>query len=395
MLCAAAPEYSINDNGDTKIPNKNINQKKSLYNEPEKEAEPILKNLSLAFATDNNENGNIILNNDNIDSNINSYKKSKSSNINTSDFWQRIDSHKDRKINNKVINERETLCFNNSSSKFENEESLVQNLRNLDLSYCNGIYSSEIMCNFFKGISIQPNGDIIKKNGCINLEELNLSDLYQILDDDILLSIADSCPKLKKLYISKGYDITNYSIKMILRKCKHLELLKLVNCPKINYEAFDTRNIEEISILSDNINNDLNLKYLNVSYCRMMEDNFVKMISNNCPFLEELHISGCQNISDEGLKYLVSGRAWNNQRVKVLDISGCYCIGDNGIKTITPSVLEKLDISNCSFITDFGLKSIHDGMPLLKEIGYENCSGTSSNGRDKLLSKYEILTKTE
>jgi len=316
--------------------------------------------------------------------------------INENVFKEAIDYKiKDRKINNKVINERETLCFNNSSSKFENEESLVQNLRNLDLSYCNGIYSSEIMCNFFKGISIQPNGDIIKKNGCINLEELNLSDLYQILDDDILLSIADSCPKLKKLYISKGYDITNYSIKMILRKCKHLELLKLVNCPKINYEAFDTRNIEEISILSDNINNDLNLKYLNVSYCRMMEDNFVKMISNNCPFLEELHISGCQNISDEGLKYLVSGRAWNNQRVKVLDISGCYCIGDNGIKTITPSVLEKLDISNCSFITDFGLKSIHDGMPLLKEIGYENCSGTSSNGRDKLLSKYEILTKTE
>lgn len=316
--------------------------------------------------------------------------------INENVFKDAIDYKiQDRKINNKSVNERETLCFNNSGSKFEKEESLVQNLRNLDLSYCTGIYSSEIMCNFFKGISIQSNGIIIKKNGCINLEELNLSDLYQILDDDLLLSIADGCPKLKKLYISKGYDITNYSIKMILRKCKHLESLKLVNCPKINYEAFDTRHIEEISIMSENVSYDLNIKYLNVSYCRMMEDNFVKMIANNCPFLEELHISGCQNISDEGMKQLATGRAWNDQRVKVLDISGCYCIGDNGIKMITPSVLKKLDISDCSFITDFGLKFIHDGMPLLKEIGYENCSGTSSNGRDKLLSKYKILTKTE
>ncbi|ORX64049.1 hypothetical protein BCR32DRAFT_298231 [Anaeromyces robustus] len=301
-----------------------------------------------------------------------------------------------RKINNNIENERINLCFNDNNNIIsKKEESLVQNLRDLDLSYCSGIYSSNDMCNFFRGFSIQPNGTIIKKNGCINLEELNLSDLYQILSDDLLLSIADSCPKLKKLYISKGYDITNYSIKMILRKCKNLESLKLVNCPNINYEAFDTRCIEEISILSENVSYDLKLKYLNVSYCRMMEVNLIKMVADHCPYLEELYISGCQNISDEGMTHLVSGRAWKNKRVKVLDISGCYCIGDKGIKAITPSVLEKLDISDCSFITDSGLQYIFDGMPLLKEIGYENCSGTSSIGRDKLLSKYSILSKTE
>jgi hypothetical protein len=316
--------------------------------------------------------------------------------INENVFKEAIDFKiQDRKINNKSYNERENLCFNNTKSKFEEEESLVQNLRYLDLSYCSSIYSSETICNFFKGISIQPDGTIIKKYGCINLEELNLSDLYQILDDNLLISIANSCPKLKKLYVSKGYDITNYGVKMILKKCTHLEYLKLVNCPKINHEALDTRYIEEMSIMSDNISHDLNLRYLNVSYCRIMEDNFVKKVADNCPFLEELHISGCQNISDEGMKYLVSGRAWKDQRIKVLDISGCYCIGDNGIKTITPSVIEKLDISDCSFITDFGLKFIYDGMPLLKEIGYENCSGTSSNGREKLLSKYTILTRIE
>jgi len=316
--------------------------------------------------------------------------------INEKVFKDAIDYKiQDRKINNNNDNERINLCFNGNNIKSKKEESLIQNLRNLDLSYCDGIYSSKYMCNFFRGLSIQSNGTIIKKNGCINLEELNLSDLYQILNDDLLLSIADSCPKLKKLYISKGYDITNYSIKMILRKCKNLESLKLVNCPNINYEAFDTRHIEEMSIWSENVSYDLKLKYLNVSYCRMMEVNLIKMIADHCPFLEELYVSGCQNISDEGMKHLVSGRAWKNKRVKVLDISGCYCIGDKGIKTITPSVLEKLDISDCSFITDSGLQYIFDGMPLLKEIGYENCSGTSSIGRDKLLSKYSVLSKTE
>jgi len=321
---------------------------------------------------------------------------SQCSSINEKVFKDAIDYKiQDRKINNNIIDERINLCFSDNTILSKKEESLVQNLRNLDLSYCSGIYSSNDICNFIRGISIQPNGTIIKKNGCINLEELNLSDLYQILNDDLLISIADSCPKLKKLYISKGYDITNYSIKMILRKCKNLESLKLVNCPNINYEAFDTRRIEEISILSEDVSYDLKLKYLNVSHCRMMEINLLKMVADHCPYLEELHVSGCQNINDEGMKHLVSGRAWKNERVKVLDISGCYCIGDKGIKTITPSVLEKLDISDCSFITDTGLQSIFDGMPLLKEIGYENCSGTSSIGRDKLLSKYSILSKTE
>jgi len=303
----------------------------------------------------------------------------------------------ERKINDKSVNERANLCFNDTNAKFEEEESLVQNLRNLDLSYCSGLYSSKIMGNFFRGISLQADGTVIKKNGCINLEEINLSDLYQILDDNLLISIAESCPKLKTLYISKGYDITNYSVKMILKKCKHLENLKIANCPKINFEAFNTRCVEEISNneSSNNESCDLNLRNLNVSYCRMMEDNLVKMVAENCPYLEELHISGCQNISDEGMKHLVSGRAWKDKRVKVIDISGCYCIGDEGIRTLTPSVLEKLDISDCSFITDTGLRYIFEGMPFLKEIGYENCSGTSSIGRDKLQSKYEILSKTE
>jgi len=304
----------------------------------------------------------------------------------------------ERKINDKSVNERANLCFNDTNAKFEEEESLVQNLRNLDLSYCSGLYSSKIMGNFFRGISLQADGTIIKKNGCINLEEINLSDLYQILDDSLLISIAESCPKLKTLYISKGYDITNYSVKIVLKKCKHLENLKIANCPKINFEAFNTRDVEEISSkesLNHESGGDLNLRNLNVSYCRMMEDNLVKMVAEHCPYLEELHISGCQNISDEGMKHLVSGRAWKDKRVKVLDISGCYCIGDKGIRTLTPSVLEKLDISDCSFITDSGLRYIFEGMPFLKEIGYENCSGTSSIGRDKLQSKYEILSKTE
>jgi len=301
----------------------------------------------------------------------------------------------DRRINDDHINERTNLCFNGTDKDVEKEESLIKNLRFLDISYCTGIYSSETMCNFFRGFSVQPDGTIIKKIGCINLEELILSDLYQILDDDLLASIADGCPNLKKLYISKGYDITNYAVKMILRKCKRLESLKIVNCPKINYEVFDTQNFEEISIMTEDFSYDLNLKYLNVSYCRMMEDNLIEMVSKHCPYLEELHISGCQNISDEGMKYLISGRAWKDQRVKVLDISGCYCIGDNGIKTLSPSVLEKLDISDCSFITDIGLNYIFKGMPYLREIGYENCSGTSSIGRDKLQSRYQILSKSE
>ncbi|OUM68381.1 hypothetical protein PIROE2DRAFT_3982 [Piromyces sp. E2] len=71
MLCAAAPEYISNIKGNTNDDNHNSLKKssskatkgKAIFNEPDNTQEPLLKDLSLAFSTNDNNNGNISFNN--------------------------------------------------------------------------------------------------------------------------------------------------------------------------------------------------------------------------------------------------------------------------------------------------------------------------------------------
>ena len=84
-------------------------------------------------------------NNNNIESNNNPYKKSKSSNINSFDFWERIDSHKERKINNQSTSNRNIPAlpspspFNNS-----NQQSMTTHNHNVNDDPMN-----EVLDDFF------------------------------------------------------------------------------------------------------------------------------------------------------------------------------------------------------------------------------------------------------
>ena len=93
--------------------------------------------------------------NDNIDSNINSYKKSKSSNINTSDFWQRIDSHKDRKINNTSSQNQNINIPALPSSPFNNS-----NQQPLSNNHINEDPMNEVLDNFFGDFFNETPGSI-------------------------------------------------------------------------------------------------------------------------------------------------------------------------------------------------------------------------------------------
>jgi len=87
--------------------------------------------------SNNNNNINNNINNHNIQINPNNYKKSKSSNI--SDFWQRVDSHKDRKNNNNRTSNRNNIIPELPSSPFHNNH---HNNRNIDAM-------NDILDNFF------------------------------------------------------------------------------------------------------------------------------------------------------------------------------------------------------------------------------------------------------
>ena len=138
----------LNRQNSSNIPNNNINNINQLNNIPQ-------NNQNFNFIRQNTtpipQPVNITpvipyQNNNNIESNNNPYKKSKSSNINSFDFWERVDSHKERKINNQPTSNRNipalpsTSPFNNNS----NQQSMTSHNHN-----ANDDPMNEVLDDFF------------------------------------------------------------------------------------------------------------------------------------------------------------------------------------------------------------------------------------------------------
>lgn len=86
------------------------------------------------------------------------------------------------------------------------------------------------------------------------------------VDDTVVLSIAKNCPKLKRLSL-RGCKVTDPSVCEIAIHCHNLLLLALAGLHKLT-------------------------------------DKCVIALAGNCPYLEELYISGCGMITSAATRYL-------------------------------------------------------------------------------------------
>jgi len=86
------------------------------------------------------------------------------------------------------------------------------------------------------------------------------------VDDTVVLSIAKHCPKLKKLSL-RGCRVTDTSVCEVAIHCHNLLLLALAGLHKLT-------------------------------------DKCVIALAGNCPYLDELYISGCSMITSAATRYL-------------------------------------------------------------------------------------------
>ena len=100
---------------------------------------------------------------------------------------------------------------------------------------------------------------------CHNLETLMLAACKEV-DDTVVLSIAKNCPRLKRLSL-RGCRVTDPSVCEIAIHCHNLLLLALAGLHKLT-------------------------------------DKCVIALVGNCPYLEELYISGCGMITPAATRYL-------------------------------------------------------------------------------------------
>ena len=136
----------LNRQNSSNIPTNNINNLNQIHNIPQ-------NNQNLNFIRQNTTpipQPSYITpvipyqNNNNIESNNNPYKKSKSSNINSFDFWERVDSHKERKINKSTSNRNIPALPSPSPFNNTNQQPMTSHNHNINDDPMN-----EVLDDFF------------------------------------------------------------------------------------------------------------------------------------------------------------------------------------------------------------------------------------------------------
>lgn len=274
-------------------------------------------------------------------------------------------------------------------------------LSHIDLSYCKVVNGRHLALIFRDGIS--PSSlRFVSLAGCSHLTlddrmdaipggaryiaELDVRDVLYV-DDDMLQRVAEQCPYLRVLRVSRGFDISDEGVRAILDGCTRLECLELGNCPQVGVGAFNGN-----MVLST-------LVHMDLAQCRSVDDVTVDRIVARCPNLRRLILDDCLGVTDEGMRALGQLAA----TLQVLGLARCNQLTDRGIAqlllcdedaAVATSVpmharpLTSLDISGCPWITDRSLDLLPVGYPSLKELYVGECSGLSRRGLDRLREAY-------
>ena len=150
------------------------------------------------------------------------------------------------------------------------------------------------------------------------LEEVEIKS-HRALSDKVIESLVTNNPNLRHLDIST-YDevfsndptdptLTSRSIIMIADKCPNLTYIDIGHL-----EMFTKIDILYL------VSNCSRLKYANFERTNIGDDS-LRMLAHNCSDLEEMNLSGCEEITYGGIEFFLNGEA--NFKLKYLDISDC------------------------------------------------------------------------
>ncbi|KAF3895517.1 F-box domain protein [Trichophyton interdigitale] len=275
------------------------------------------------------------------------------------------------------------------------------------------------------GVSTANNSSMeaIAEN-CPMLESLNISWCTGI-DTRGLSSVVKSCTQLKDLRVTRIVGWDDEGIMSDLFKSNSLERLVLADCASMTDASLKTliQGINpEIDILTGRpVVPPRKLKHLNLSNCRLLTENGVKILAHNVPELEGLHVSFLSTLTDDCIASIINttpklrfieleelgeltnfvitelARAPCCQTLEHLNISFCENIGDTGILPLLrkcPS-LRSLDLDNTR-ISDLTLMEICSQMrkrgvgPELSKIGFRlavfDCGNVTWAGVREVLS---------
>ena len=137
--------------------------------------------------------------------------------------------------------------------------------------------------------------------------------------------------------------------------------------------------------------NRLRIRQLNLSGTKI-NNSFLARLSSLTPNLQDLNLTKCPDITDDGLEHLASLKELRN-----LSLEGCYRITDDGLKHLSPlKELRNLSLEGCDRISDNGLKHLAS-FTELRSLSLAKCFRITNDGLQYLvpLKKLQNLSLDE
>lgn len=111
-----------------------------------------------------------------------------------------------------------------------------------------------------------------------NLRKLNLTNC-DVLNDKLLVSIAQVAPNLKDLYLSSNPFISSEGLLEVLEYCSTLQVLRVANCFGVGDALLDTLSQwPRLSVVE-----------LDVSFCELVTQDAIQKLANSHPYIQVIY----------------------------------------------------------------------------------------------------------
>ncbi|XP_033646648.1 uncharacterized protein LOC117305872 [Asterias rubens] len=237
----------------------------------------------------------------------------------------------------------------------------------------------------------QCHGNIVTENGLRNLfrscadslQELNVSGCTGgDLTGDSLLLHASRCQYLTSLDAS-WCQVTDNGLAAISDSCKRLTSLCLNGCQSVSDECLR-------KVIT---RHGKSLQVLEVLGCLQLSPETLRLIGKECRHLRTLNIGQCYRVTDDCISVL-AGHLRNLQH---LDLRGCKQIRDSCIRKIVRNCkrLINLVLANCNHITNAAIIEIATYLSTIRSLDVSGCKKVNNEGVRSLATCCHHLTSLD
>jgi hypothetical protein len=156
--------------------------------------------------------------------------------------------------------------------------------------------------------------------GCHNLQRLKLSGFDQLLDEH-LLEIVEACCELTHINIENNEKLTARSIKHVVDNCFQLRSLKVNKMMDLSDSDIDNLLLGERKTL----------RHLSVGSCKLLTDDFLKVITNWTTGIKSLALSNLPLITDEAVCTLIEKQGMVLEHLNLME---CNLLTSKVIETL-------------------------------------------------------------